>query len=79
MQFEINNYTPLVAQAKRMEFTHEAALLTSILNQEKLANELLAALAQGKGPLDKLVKNVSLKHAGASTSTARTAQAAYVN
>ena len=78
-QFEIENYRPLVAEAERLEFTHEAALLTSILNQEKLANELLAALAQGKGPLDKLVKNVSLKHAGASTSTARTAQAAYVN
>ena len=46
-----------------MEFTHEAALLTSILNQESLANELLGALGQGKGPLDKLVKKVSLEHA----------------
>ena len=58
-QFEIENYTPLVAEAERLEFTHETALLTSILNQEKLANELLAALGQGKGPLDKLVKKVS--------------------
>ena len=65
-QFEIDHYTPLVAEAERMEFTHEGALLTSILNQEKLANELLGALAQGKGPLDKLVKKVSLKHAGSS-------------
>ena len=65
-QFEIDNYTPLVAEAKRMEFTHETALLTSILNQEKLANELLGALEQGKGPLDKLVKKVVLEHAGAS-------------
>jgi ferritin-like metal-binding protein YciE len=63
-QFEIDNYTPLIAEAERMEFTHEAALLTSILNQEKLANELLRALGQGKGPLDKLVKKVSLEHAG---------------
>lgn len=72
-QFEIENYTPLVAQAERMEFTHETALLTSILNQEKLANELLGALGQGKGPLDKLVKKVSLEHAGKSTPTARVA------
>jgi len=72
-QFEIENYTPLVAEAKRLEFTHETALLTSILNQEKLANELLAALGQGKGPLDKLVKKVVLEHAGASTSSARAA------
>jgi len=72
-QFEIENYTPLVAEAERLEFTHERALLTSILNQERLANELLAALGQGKGPLDKLVKKVSLEHAGASTSAARAA------
>jgi ferritin-like metal-binding protein YciE len=64
-QFEINNYTALVTQAQRMEFTHETALLTSILNQEKLANELLGALGRGKGPLDKLVKKVSLEHAAA--------------
>jgi hypothetical protein len=49
-----------------MEFTHENALLRSVLNQEKLADELLGALGQGKGPLDKLVKKVSLEHAGAS-------------
>lgn len=65
-QFEIENYTPLCAEAERLEFTHENALLTSILNQEKLANELLRALGQGKGPLDKLVKKVVLEHAGAS-------------
>jgi len=72
-QFEIENYTPLVNEAERLEFTHETALLTSILNQEKLANELLTALGQGKGPLDKLVKKVVLEHAGASTSAARAA------
>jgi ferritin-like metal-binding protein YciE len=70
-QFEIDNYTPLVAQAERMEFTHETALLTSILNQEKLANELLEALGQGRGPLDKLVKKVSLEHAGRQHSRSR--------
>src|SRR5437667_343962 len=52
-------------EAKRMEFTHENALLTSILNQEKYANELLGTLGQAKGPLDKLVKKVVLEHAGA--------------
>ena len=72
-QFEIDNYTPLVAEADGMEFTHEAALLTSIRNQEKLANELLGALGQGKGPLDKLVKKVSLEHAGPSTAAAQVA------
>jgi ferritin-like metal-binding protein YciE len=69
-QFEIENYTPLVADAEKMEFTHEAALLTSILDQEKLANELLGALGEGKGPLDRLVKKVSLEHAGRSTAAA---------
>ena len=51
-QFEIANYSPLCAEAERMEFTYENALLRSILNQEKQANELLGALGQGKGPLD---------------------------
>ena len=46
-------------------------LLTSILNQKKLAHELLGALGQGKGPLDKLVKKVSLQHAGPSTAPPR--------
>ena len=50
-KFEIANYTPLCAEAERMELTDEHALLTSILNQEKQANELLGALGQGKGPL----------------------------
>jgi ferritin-like metal-binding protein YciE len=38
-QFEIDNYTPLIAEAENMEFTHERALLSSILSQEKLAND----------------------------------------
>ena len=72
-QFEIANYAPLCAEAERMEFTHEHAMLKSILNQEELANELLGALAQGRGPLDKLVKKVVLEHAGADTRSARAA------
>ena len=64
-QFEIANYKPLCAEAERMEFTHVDALLTSILNQEKHANELLGALGQGKGPLDQLIKKVVLEHVGA--------------
>jgi ferritin-like metal-binding protein YciE len=72
-QFEIDNYTPLVAQAARLRFTYETALLTSILNQEKLASELLTALGEGKGPLDKLVKGVVLAHAGAETPVAEAA------
>lgn len=62
-QFEIEAYTPLCATAKNNEWTHELALLTSILNQEKLAKELLAGLAAGKGPLQKLVEKASLQHA----------------
>lgn len=72
-QFEINNYKPLCAEADRLDFTHERASLTSILSQEKLANELLEALAQGKGPLSKLMKKVVLEHAGARTVTAEAA------
>jgi hypothetical protein len=64
-QFEIANYSPLCAETERMEFTHENALLTSILNQEKHANELLGALGQGKGALDQLIKKVVLEHVGA--------------
>jgi len=33
-RFEIDKYTPPIAQAERMEFTHETALLTSILNRK---------------------------------------------
>jgi ferritin-like metal-binding protein YciE len=61
-RFEINAYAPLCATAQQNESTHELALLTSILNQEKLANELLGALAAGKGPLNKLVQQASLRH-----------------
>ena len=64
-RFEIQNYTPLCEEAKRREWTHEAALLNSILDQEKLADELLAALNRGEGPIGKLVKKVSLEHASA--------------
>ncbi|MDQ6621917.1 MAG: DUF892 family protein [Verrucomicrobiota bacterium] len=66
-QFEIASYTPLCAQAKEREYTHEFAMLTSILNQEKLANELLGDLGAGKGSLRKVVEKASLRKAGAKT------------
>jgi ferritin-like metal-binding protein YciE len=62
-QFEISAYTPLCATAEKNDWTHENAVLTSILNQEKLANELLAGVAEGKEPLNKLIEKVSLAHA----------------
>lgn len=67
-QFEISAYTPLCATAEENDWTHEFAILTSILNQEKLADELLAGVAEGKEPLDKLVEKVSLAHAKAGAS-----------
>ncbi len=59
-QFEIESYRKLCATAKQESYTHELALLTSVLNQEKLASELLSALASGKGPLKQLVEKASL-------------------
>ncbi len=64
-KFEIDAYTPLCATAEKNDWTHERAVLTSILNQEKLAAELLAGLAEGRGPLNKLIEKVSLAHAKA--------------
>ncbi|MGI9086140.1 MAG: ferritin-like domain-containing protein [Chthoniobacterales bacterium] len=64
-QFEISSYEPLCATAREMDYTHELAILTSILNQEKLANELLGGLAQGKGPLQAQLEQASLKQVGA--------------
>lgn len=61
-QFEIDSYTPLCETAKQREYTHERALLTSILNQEKLASDLLGQLSRGEGPLKDLVEKTSLKH-----------------
>jgi ferritin-like metal-binding protein YciE len=60
-QFEIGAYTPLCFRAKEMKWTHEFARLTSILGQEKLANELLGALKNGKRPLGKVIQKASLK------------------
>ncbi|MGH7936692.1 MAG: DUF892 family protein [Chthoniobacterales bacterium] len=64
-QFEIDAYQALCATAKENDWTHELAVLASILNQEKLAHELLASVAQGKEPLTKLIEKVSLAHAKA--------------
>jgi ferritin-like metal-binding protein YciE len=62
-QFEIGAYMPLCATANDNDWTHEFAVLTSILNQEKLADELLAGVAEGKEPLGKLIEEASLAHA----------------
>jgi ferritin-like metal-binding protein YciE len=64
-QFEIEAYRALAQEAEQREFTHEHALLRSILSQEELANELLGELQAGRGPLDRLVEKASLKRAGA--------------
>lgn len=64
-QFEISAYIPLCETTKENDWTHEHAVLTSILNQEKLANELLAGVGEGKEPLNKLIEEVSLAHAKA--------------
>ena len=61
-QCEIESYTSLCAIAQENDWAHELAVLTSILNQEKLADELLAGVAEGKEPLQKLVEKASLKH-----------------
>lgn len=62
-RFEINSYEPLCEEAKKREYTHERALLVSILTQEQLAEELLGKLAAGEGPLGDLVMKASLKRA----------------
>lgn len=62
-QFEISVYTPLCSSAEENDWTHELAILTSILNQEKLADKLLADLGDGKGPLQELVEKRSLERA----------------
>jgi hypothetical protein len=46
--------------------THELALLTSTLGQEKIADSLLTGLAKGF-PLDELIERVSLKKAKGSS------------
>lgn len=62
-KFEIDAYTPLCETAERNNWTHENAVLASILNQEKLASELLAGVEKGEEPLNQLIEKVSLKHA----------------
>ncbi len=62
-QFEISSYTQLCATAEEHDWTHENAVLASILNQEKLADELLAGVAEGKESLHQLIERVTLAHA----------------
>jgi ferritin-like metal-binding protein YciE len=57
--YEIASYGTLSRWAKELGYTHELAQLLSILTQEKLADALLARLAEGAGPLEELVKEVS--------------------
>lgn len=59
--YEIASYGTLCAWARRLGYTHEMALLTSTLEQEKLASTLLMAVGKGTVPLPELVKKVSLK------------------
>lgn len=59
-QFEIDSYTPLCQTAEKNDWAHEFAILTSILNQEKLAKELLIGVREGKEPLVRLVEKASL-------------------
>jgi ferritin-like metal-binding protein YciE len=60
-QFEMKSYRELCDTAKDHGMTHEVALLTSILDQERLADELLGELAAGKGPIKELIEEASLK------------------
>lgn len=66
-QFEVTSYKELCATAKEHGYSHEFALLTSILNQEIIAYELLGQLAEGQGPINKLIEKISLKKAGATS------------
>lgn len=63
-QFEIEQYEELCAEARSQQLTHTVALLTSILNQEQMADELLAEVAAGHGPAKTLVEQASLRRAG---------------
>lgn len=58
-QFEIESYTKLCAEVEKMNWTHELAVLKSILGQEKLAHALLGQLAAGKSDINKLVEEAS--------------------
>jgi ferritin-like metal-binding protein YciE len=60
-QYEIASYGTLCRWAKEMGYEHELAVLVSILNQEKLADTLLAELFKGAGPLKEVVRQVSQK------------------
>jgi ferritin-like metal-binding protein YciE len=60
--YEIASYGTLCAWAKALDYKHELALLTSIREQEKMADMLLTGLAN-KRPLKELVEKTSLKKA----------------
>jgi ferritin-like metal-binding protein YciE len=60
-QFEVDSYTALCDTAEGLGLSHTLALLTSILHQEQLADELLSELAAGKGPIEQLAGTASLR------------------
>ena len=60
-QYEIASYGTLCRWAKDLGCAHELTVLVSILNQEKLADTLLAELFRGAGPLKEVVRRVSQK------------------
>ena len=64
-QFEIDSYTALCATAKERNFTHERALLESILGQEKMAQDLLGEVGRGEHPLREVIRKAVLRRAGA--------------
>jgi ferritin-like metal-binding protein YciE len=54
--FEIASYETLCSWARELGYKHEYALLTSNLDQEKLANIVLAGLAAHEAPLPEVIR-----------------------
>jgi ferritin-like metal-binding protein YciE len=63
--YEIAAYGTLCAWATEMRHTYELALLTSILQQERTADELITGVAQHTAPLEELIKKHILTRATA--------------
>lgn len=63
--FEIASYGTLCAWARKLGYVHEYALLTSNLDQEKLADALLAGLAAHSAPLPELIRRIEKRLASA--------------
>ena len=63
----------MIAAGRKIEQFEIENYTPLVAEAERLEFTHEAALGQGKGPLDKLVKKVSLQHAGGSSSADRTA------